>query len=78
MAVLALEIGFVSQYRETGRPAPFIGMGDFHRIEILADQAFAGRGLLDLGDEGVVAAFMDRQQLRKKLPWRGGGLGRLR
>ena len=62
--VLALEVGLVGQDREAGRAAALVGAGQRRRIEVRPDQALAGRGLLDLGDQAVAAG-------------RDGGLQRL-
>ena len=53
--VLALEVGLVGQHRQAGRAAALVGAGERRRVEVGADQALAGRGLLDLGDQAVAA-----------------------
>src|SRR5690606_20246688 len=42
----------VGQHRETGGAAAGVAAGDPRRIEALADDALAGRGLLHFGDHG--------------------------
>jgi hypothetical protein len=46
------------QHRQAGRPAPLVGLGDLGRAEVGAQQAFAGRGLLDLGDHRRFPEFI--------------------
>ena len=48
-------MGFFGQHRKAGSAAGLIGLGEARRIEVGADQAFRGRCLLDLGDQGEVA-----------------------
>ena len=51
--VAALEERLVGQDRQTGRTAGRVGPGEGRRVEVGPDQALAGRGLLDLGDQRV-------------------------
>ena len=53
--VLALEVGLVGQHRQAGGATALVGRGERRRIEVRPDQALAGRGLLDLGDQPVAA-----------------------
>ena len=48
----ALEIRFVRQHGQTGRAGFFIGNGDFGRMKIRTDQAFARAGFFDFGNNG--------------------------
>ena len=47
-----LEIRFVRQHGQTGRTRFFIGNGDFGRMKIRTDQAFARAGFFDFGNNG--------------------------
>ena len=49
----SLEPGPVGQHRQAGGPAGLVGGGKNSRLEIGADQAFRGRGLLQFGDQPV-------------------------
>ena len=63
--VVALEVLLIRQYRQAGGPTLFIAARKRHGIEVGTDDALAGAGLLDLGDDG-------RRRLRI-----GSGLGDL-
>ena len=49
---MALEVLLIRQHRQAGGPALFIAARKGHGIEIGTDDALAGAGLLDLGDDG--------------------------
>jgi hypothetical protein len=51
MRIGALKPGLLGQHRETGSAAGGVGAGQRRRLKVRPDQALAGRGLLDLGDE---------------------------
>src|SRR5439155_25457208 len=70
MIVAALEIGRVREYREAGGAARLIGLRQRGRIEIGADQAAAGRGLLDLGNEPMAALYHLPFERRRERPHR--------
>ena len=48
----ALEVRFVRQHGQAGRAGFFIGSGNFGRMKIRADQAFARAGFFDFGNNG--------------------------
>jgi len=50
--VVALEVLLIRQHRQAGGPTLFIAARKRHGIEVGADDALAGAGLLDLGDDG--------------------------
>src|SRR6266436_1532676 len=52
----ALERGRIGEHREASCTPPLVGARQCSCIEISADQAFRGARLLDLGDQGIVAA----------------------
>ena len=68
--------GVVGQHRKTGRAAFLIGHGQRRGIEIGADQALGGAGLLDLGDQAEFAAVLlvfqrgEKAARRVRHPWR--------
>ena len=72
IAVFALEVGLVRQHGEAGRAAAGVGGGQGRRVEIGADEALAGRGLLQLGDEGRAATVGDRAKRSGEAAWRLG------
>ena len=47
---------FVGQHGQRGRAALLVGARDRGGIEVLGQHALAGRGLLDFGDDGGLAA----------------------
>ena len=51
----ALEARAVGEHRQAGGAAQLIGAGDLGRVEVGADQALGRAGLLDLGDQRVLA-----------------------
>ena len=73
----ALERRRVGQHREAGRAAGLVGARQRRRVEIGADQPLGRARLLDLGDQGIVAArepALDRPQetaRRRGRPGRG-------
>src|SRR5690606_11631873 len=46
-----LEILHVGQHRQAGRTVRGVAVGDFNRVEILANHALGRRGLFHLGDD---------------------------
>ena len=72
----ALEGRAVGQHREAGGAAAFVGRGQCRRVEILADQALGGTGLLDLGDEAepslCLAVLQRREKAARRAPGRAG------
>ena len=67
----ALEIRPVGQHAEAGRPVPLVDLGDFDGLEVLAEDAARGAGLLHLGDQadGRAAGQCGEKIARR----RGGG-----
>jgi hypothetical protein len=61
---LALKILFIGQNRQGVRPRRRVILGNLDRIEIRADHAGAGRGLLHLGDQvqRLIARARDRME----------------
>jgi len=63
----ALETRLVSEYREAGRAALFVLMGDAGGMKIGLQQAFAGGGFLDFGDDGGrLSAQLLGEQARRR------------
>ena len=73
----ALEKWLVGEHAEGGGSARFVGAGDAGRVEIVGEDALAGRGFLDLGDDGGRAggeggaeiAARGEAQFGLALPW---------
>ena len=51
----ALKAGAVGQHREAGCTSSLIGLGDAGRVKVCADHAPGRAGLLDFGDQAIVA-----------------------
>ena len=49
---MALEVLLIRQHRQAGSPTLFIAARKRYGIEVGTDDALAGAGLLDLGDDG--------------------------
>jgi len=87
----ALQVAFeellVGDHADAACPELGVGLGQLHRVPGLGDEALAGAGALDLGDEGhavlapqrglEVAGGGRRDQGRQNLVQRHGLLGRL-
>ncbi len=76
---MALKIGFVREDRETGGASGCIGLRMGRRIEILADQALGGAGLLDLGDQaeaGTCGAVERLTEAARRRLFGGAGVKR--
>ena len=68
---VALEELHVGQHRQAGRAVLRVARGDRGRVEVLAQHALARAGLLDLGDDGGVAARHLRAHRRGEAARRG-------
>lgn len=54
----ALEIRRIGEHRQAGRAGALISKRDFHRVEIGADQAFAGAGFFHFGNHSRLRGGM--------------------
>ncbi len=73
----ALERGAVGEDREAGGAARLVGPRQRRRIEVGADQPPGRARLLDLGDQGIIAAVEPALDRAQKAARRVGALGRL-
>src|SRR5690606_8012739 len=74
IGVRPLEVVFLGEHAQARGAAGGVGAGEGGGVEVRSDQTGGRRGLLDLGDEGVIAAGgLGVQGLRETARGRRGG-----